>query len=256
MTDATAIIATERAELGYTEHPRGSNRTKYGAELGINAQPWCGTFQTWAYLHNGIDLRKYCDNPYYTPNLYGDLKALGWAVSPSKAGPADLMFYNWSGRRIQHVEAVVENRWPSMLVIGGNTSDHGGSQDNGGEVAQQTRPNRGMVGAIHVPMVAAAHDAAVDVLKALQAAIFYARQTWIGRPGDVNDPQAVRILQTGLNRWADRFAAMTGQPNPPDLVVNGLWDAPTRAAVVALQRLTGVNELGAVGPLTWAQIFG
>ena len=65
---------------------------------------------------------------------------------------------------------------------------------------------------------------------------------------------AIRIAQTLLNRWADRFAAQARQPNPPDLVVNGEWDEPTRRAVAAVQQLTGRNEYGILGLKTWETI--
>lgn len=65
---------------------------------------------------------------------------------------------------------------------------------------------------------------------------------------------AIRIAQTLLNRWADQFAAMAGQPNPRDIAVTGEFDQPTRDAVIAVQRILRIPELGTIGLGTWDAI--
>lgn len=261
MTTPADIMRTEASQVGVTEQPRGSNRQKYGARFGANGVPWCAWFQTWCYYENGIDLRRYCDNPGYTPNLFGDLAALGWAIPVRNAGPADLIFFNFPGgkNRIEHIGAVEFNSWPVLHTIEGNTSGRG-SQTNGGAVMRKQRTNS-FAGAIRVPMDRGQHDTALQQLEKLRLAINYAKLGFsdIGHPNeDTSRPgriEAVKLLQTGLNRWADRLAAMAGQPNPPDIPVTGWFDGPTRAAVIAVQQLTGVNELGMVGHGTWNVIY-
>ena len=39
MTTAEQILQVARGELGYTESPAGSNKTKYGAWFGLNGSP-------------------------------------------------------------------------------------------------------------------------------------------------------------------------------------------------------------------------
>ena len=38
------VLEIARAELGQTEQPAGSNRTKYGAWFGLDGYPWCMMF--------------------------------------------------------------------------------------------------------------------------------------------------------------------------------------------------------------------
>ena len=44
MPKASDILAIAQAELGYTENPRGSNRTKYGKWFKLDGNPWCMMF--------------------------------------------------------------------------------------------------------------------------------------------------------------------------------------------------------------------
>lgn len=261
MTTPQQIVAIEASQVGVTESPRGSNRQKYGAAFGANGVAWCGWFQTWCYYQAGIDLRRWCDNPGYTPNLYGDLAAHGWAIPPRMTAPGDLIFFNFPGghNRIEHVGMVEQNAWPVLHTIEGNTSGRG-SQTNGGAVLRKQR-TASFAGAIRVPMDRTAHATADDTLQKLRLAINYAKLGFhdIGtlgentaRPGRM---EAIRLAQVGLNRWFDRMAALAGRPNPPDLVITGWWDPPTRAAVIALQQIIGVNELGTIGRATWEALY-
>lgn len=45
------VIATAKAELGYKESPKNSNKTKYGKWIGANGQPWCCSFICWLFAH-------------------------------------------------------------------------------------------------------------------------------------------------------------------------------------------------------------
>lgn len=51
--DVTAdmVIATAKAEIGYNESPKNSNKTKYGKWIGVDGQPWCCSFVCWLFAH-------------------------------------------------------------------------------------------------------------------------------------------------------------------------------------------------------------
>ena len=47
------VLAIAKAEIGYTETPADSNRTKYGRWFGMNGQPWCMMFIMWCFFEAG-----------------------------------------------------------------------------------------------------------------------------------------------------------------------------------------------------------
>ena len=47
--DANKVLAVARGELGNTESPAGSNRTKYGKWFGLDGYAWCMIFVMWCF---------------------------------------------------------------------------------------------------------------------------------------------------------------------------------------------------------------
>ena len=60
--------------------------------------------------------------------------------------------------------------------------------------------------------------------------------------------QSVSDLQTYLSLISSRI------PEIPSVSVTGYYGPQTEEAVLAFQRLFGITESGAVGPVTWATI--
>lgn len=48
------FIKTAAAEIGTTEKPIGSNKTKYGEWFGMNGVAWCAIFLSWCSSHAGV----------------------------------------------------------------------------------------------------------------------------------------------------------------------------------------------------------
>ena len=121
-----------RRELGSTESPAGSNRTKYGQWLGLDGQPWCMSFVQWCFNQAGAPL----------PCRTGSCSALlRWyrANQPERVVPdpmpGDIVIY-----RFGHTGIVESASGSDVTAIEGNTSPgQGGSQDNGGGVFRRTR---------------------------------------------------------------------------------------------------------------------
>lgn len=132
---ADCVIAQARSEVGYTESPPGSNRTKFAAEAGhANGQPWCATFMVAIARRCG---GKVGNESAYTPSLFESM------AHPGAPAPGDLAFFDFpdSVHRIQHVGLVIAASGSSVTCIEGNTSaGAGGSQSNGGGVYERTRP--------------------------------------------------------------------------------------------------------------------
>lgn len=255
MTTRGAVLATAKAELGYTETPR--NKTKYGKALGVNGQPWCAAYVWWVFKQVGIDLRAYCDNVAYTPNLYADLKARGWAIDERDAKAGDIVFFDFPDHvhRIQHVGLVVENHHPTFITIEGNTS--GRNQSNGGQVQQRTRSAGVIVGVIRLPFLGDApvaqpaapppppSPAAVAATTPLVDAIRFCKHALVGE-GHVTSGPAVSFVQQGINNL--HVAGL-------NLVVDGQWGTHTADAVRWVQATHGLVADAVVGPATWNLLY-
>ena len=140
------LLTIARKELGSTESPAGSNRTRYGRWFGLDGNPWCMMFIQWCFAQAEVTL------PRKTASC-GDLmraaQAAGcWIVRDFQ--PGDVVIYDFSGQRktTQHC-GIVEMELPDYGVqaIEGNTSERG-SQDNGGLVCRKARAQKYIIGAV------------------------------------------------------------------------------------------------------------
>ena len=129
---ARDALDAARGELGNTESPAGSNRTKYGRWMGLDGQPWCMSFVQWCYAQAGHPL------PFRTGScsaLLNWYKANHPECVVTTPQPGDVIIYNFGHAGI--VESVSGGK---ITAIEGNTSPgDSGSQDNGGGVFRRTR---------------------------------------------------------------------------------------------------------------------
>jgi len=154
------VIAVARRELGNTELPAGSNRTKYGAAYGMDGQPWCVIFLWWCFHMAGEG-----DAFYGGGKTASCGELLRWArgggltVPANEVQPGDIVILDFSGTGdTQHCGIVVgalsdpgtrDNALIYIYTIEGNTTPGAeGSQDNGGSVASKVRYPRQIVGVI------------------------------------------------------------------------------------------------------------
>lgn len=145
MTYMLPILIEAAKEIGYTESPPGSNKTKFAQEAGhVNGYAWCATFVVAMARRVGIKLPS---ESAYTPSMANGFKPLNRLP---QAG--DLAFFDFPAdgvNRIQHVGIVesIDFRRGQVTCIEGNTSSGEiGSQSNGGGVYRRTRPFSHVVG--------------------------------------------------------------------------------------------------------------
>lgn len=126
------VLTIANAELGYTESPPNSNKTKYGAWYGLDGEPWCMMFVQWCFDQAGQAL------PYKTASCsrletwYRENQPKSVYKSPA---PGDIVIYSFG-----HTGIVESVEGDSITAIEGNTSaDYNGSQNNGGGVYRRTR---------------------------------------------------------------------------------------------------------------------
>ena len=129
---ARDVLNIACGQLGVTESPAGSNRTKYGKWMGLDGQPWCMSFVQWCFAQAGTPL----------PHKTGSCSALlNWyqknrpecVVKGPQPGDIAIFTFGHTG--------IVERALPgSVMCIEGNTSPgQSGSQDNGGGVYRRQR---------------------------------------------------------------------------------------------------------------------
>ena len=141
MTPRSAIIATALGDVGTTEWPPGSNRTRFGARWGLNGVPWCAIWVGDVYQRNGHDLRAELTPEWaYTPAGLAAGRRAGWAVRHQDARPGDIVFFNFpGGEAVDHVGIVESDLGGVLRTIEGNTSPGDGSQADGGGVWRRQR---------------------------------------------------------------------------------------------------------------------
>ena len=119
-------------EIGNTESPANSNRTKYGAWYGLDGYPWCMMFVQWCFDQAGRKL------PHKTASC-SDMLSWYQKYQPERVvttpQPRDIIIYNFGHTGI--VESVASD---IITAIEGNTSaGDAGSQSDGGGVFRRTR---------------------------------------------------------------------------------------------------------------------
>ena len=145
MATAKDILAVARRELGYTESPAGSNRTKYGKWFGLDGQPWCMMFVQWCF--------RQADAQDLLPALTASCGALMRAAQAKGCWitggyqPGDVVIYDFPGNNVKtdHCGIVVTALTDGVRTIEGNTGV--GNDSNGGEVMERTRPLSVIIGA-------------------------------------------------------------------------------------------------------------
>lgn len=136
------VIDIAFSEVGQTEKPKNSNKTKYGKWFGFDGVAWCGIFVSWCYAQAGVPL----GNIGFLKGFAGcqtavsHFKKTGEITTNPQVG--DIVFFDWNGdSRYDHVG--IFNGWKkgekgkTFYTVEGNTSLT--NQSNGGEVMSRTR---------------------------------------------------------------------------------------------------------------------
>lgn len=132
MNTVNDVLRVAQADIGYTENPPNSNRTKYGKWYGMDGQPWCMMAVQYWFDQAGSPL------PYKTASCSA-LERWYRNNKPDSvyddAKPGDIVIYNFG-----HTGIVESATGTTITAIEGNTSPgEEGSQDNGGGVYRRTR---------------------------------------------------------------------------------------------------------------------
>lgn len=146
--DPDKVVATGRAELGVSESPAFTNRTKYGEWYGMNGVPWCAIWVSWVFAHAGFPLPAIRTSKgfAYVPDVVDWAQQTQTWRRVGKYTPkrGDLVVFTFGGKRPDHigiVQGVLEDG--RVWTLEGN-SNSGGSR-TGGSVVELYRRN-GIIG--------------------------------------------------------------------------------------------------------------
>ena len=134
-------LQNAKGEEGYAEKG-GNNDNKYGEWYGMNYQPWCAMFCTWAAVNAGSKAlarsTRYSYVPYVEQDAVAGRNGLE-KIGKTNGKPGDLITFNFDPDSTpEHIGMVIEHLGGGdYKTIEGNTSD--GSYANGGEVMKRTR---------------------------------------------------------------------------------------------------------------------
>lgn len=139
------IVQIAEAEIGYTELPPNSNKTKFGKWFGFDGVAWCAIFVSWCYDKAGYPL----GNIGYTKGYAGCQSGVAYFTKnkciTTTPVEGDIVFFDWNGDgRYDHTGIFV--KWIDKVTfetIEGNTSLT--NQSNGGEVMRRKRKLKGVL---------------------------------------------------------------------------------------------------------------
>ncbi|HEY4937875.1 MAG TPA: peptidoglycan-binding protein [Actinomycetota bacterium] len=256
MATVDDLINAELTQLGYTEQPPGSNRTKFG-DVFFPGQPaaWCAAFQSWALDQIGFPWPPDARYPGKGDPSVGFLKALaqkhGWWVA---SGPqrGDLVCFEWEADSWPDHIGIVEHVLDGDMIstIEGNSP----GPDHTDEVAQHPRRlDATIAGFIRLPLDAVPAPPAPPPQPPqpvhpsghpdLPAWMVLCQQPH-GRPGVTCHGDFVGAYQ---QRMRDRGWTL-GE-------VDGIFGPQTDGATRKFQKEKVLAIDGEVGPMTWSTAF-
>lgn len=137
-------LSAAKQHLNYAEMP--VNKTIFGKWYGMNGQPWCAIFVSWAYHEAGLGKFVNASSKKGFASCDAGLKWFakkGKLVPVAQAQAGDLVFFQFDNdAQPDHVGIVEKNntKLHRLVTIEGNTSSNtSGSQSNGGGVYRKKR---------------------------------------------------------------------------------------------------------------------
>jgi hypothetical protein len=143
---AARAVECARRDLGYSEHPAGSNMTKFGVYWNQNGVPWCGMAVAYWWQRAGFNVSSELALQIdYVPRLLElarERKFNMFVIGRNRVRAGDAVAFDFpGGERADHVGLFVrwiDKRAGDFQAIEGNTSSTG-SQSNGGMVLLKVR---------------------------------------------------------------------------------------------------------------------
>lgn len=210
------VINTAMGELGYTEFPAGSNRTKYWEpyDPSFQGQPWCVAFLWWVYQQAGERMAFFGGGKTASCSmLLRWYREEGLTVPVSEIQAGDIVILNFHGSQdAEHCGLVLGvNSTDDHYIntIEGNTSpgEERTAQANGGCVALKHRHRSQVVGVCRPQYRpeqiddCSGHHAAAAIRWGLETGLIVGYPDGSVRP---DEPVPLWRLLTILQRFAEK----------------------------------------------------
>ena len=259
-TIGAAGIRWAASKVGTVESPAWSNHIFAWTDVApsLQGEPWCAGFVTDAWARQGIDLRRWVDNPYYCPSLEAWAKgrhiwhSYGSGYDPH---PGDLAIMGRSMATHVGLAAPAAGNYSGYRQIEGNTvaEGAGGSQTNGNGVWVRYRGSfiRGwvdmhaLIGQLvkggKITLASGTSSGNTDPVAAKKAFSFAVMMTAVPTTAKAKYPGRfsgnVRIAQT----------LMAAQSEMRFCNTDGIWTTKTTRAYKTWQRALGYRGSDADG---------
>ena len=152
MATANKVLKIARSQIGVTEYPANSNKTKYGKAYGWNGVFWCAQFVWWCFLKaKAEDLIAKSASAADIQDQTVRNKGGRWIMKKNKSAatrraalkrirPGDIVSFDFGAMDAvrDHTGLVYKVSGQYVITIEGNTSK-AGSQSNGCMVCEQRR---------------------------------------------------------------------------------------------------------------------
>lgn len=152
MTTAYDVLKVAKSQIGVTEYPADSNKTKYGKAYGWNGVFWCAIFVWWCFFKaKATTIIAKSASAADIQDLTVKNKGGKWIMKKNKSEatrrnalkkirPGDIASFDFGAMDAirDHTGLVYKVSGQYVICIEGNTSK-AGSQSNGGMVCEQRR---------------------------------------------------------------------------------------------------------------------
>lgn len=251
---AAAFIAVAQyyADKKYTEQPKNSNNSLFGAWYGMNGAAWCAMFVSYCLNKsgNGVTINGAQSRKGYalcSRGIKWFQKKKAWHPV-MKAQPGDVAFFDWDHNGSpDHTGLIVkvDTKRKRVLTIEGNTGHS--NLSNGGAVMKQWRSMSAIIG-VGRP----AFPAGIVLSPVSQSPIEAPAPV---TPAPVTPAPAVVVAKPlPTLKVGSKGASVKTLQKKLGITADGDFGPKTKAAVIAFQKKHGLVADGIVGVDTWAQL--
>ncbi|CAB4148828.1 Peptidoglycan binding-like [uncultured Caudovirales phage] len=258
--EAFIAVADFYAKQKYSEKPKNSNHTIFGAWYGVQTA-WCAMFVSYCLNHsgNGKTINGAQSKKGYalcSKGIRWFKKKAAW-LPVKKAQPGDVAFFDWNhDHDPDHTGIIVkvDLKRKRVLTIEGNTGPK--NLSNGGAVMKQWRSMSVIIGVGRPawPALAAPAAPATPAVTKVETPAPVATPTPVTVVEPAKTVLAAKPALPGILSVGSKGAAVKFLQEKLNIEADGIFGNATKAAVIVFQVKHGLTADGVVGNNTWGKL--